>query len=321
MKTMVYEVGTGWKIVETVGHLKGDGNGHIQDFITVTPELARLFLSKNVNRRIKKVKVEQMRRDMRSGNWKTVSDQLAFSFEGDLKNGQHRLTALIEEGVSLKFSVIYGCTDEDMAKIDCGTSRSLYDVYKINARSNQEEGELEKFGVSISTFVRRQTITNMPRKATRDEEMKFIEEYAEIFAWAESIFRAPDLKKPAVSWNVGNDIGAAFARAYLYYKDNPSKLDRLETLAKALVNEDIYDLLKASKKPEDSAFACYVHYLANPNKFIKSHNKQDQNARTDRYRKTEKAIALFVDKTYIKILRDEKEWEERFPLPCELEGK
>lgn len=279
-------------------------------FGKVTPAIAKMLLGANVNRPIKMGKVEQMVRDMKSGEWRTATDQIGISIEGDLNNGQHRFTAVILSETEQTFSFLFGCTKEDMEKIDSGTSRTLFDVATLNGV------ELGKYGVSLATFLRRQTIQFMQRRATRSEEIDFINRHMDILQTVEAIFRDPNRKSPAVNWNVGNDVGAAFVRAFAHYSDNPAKIERLKIFAYGLSHDEDYKLLMSDSNSENSAFELLSRYLTEEN------GNQGQTSRTRRYRKTEKAIASFVERKPIKRLMDENEgWKERFELLCETEAR
>lgn len=309
-KIMVLNFNTGtWEEVESLNHVHGDGKGHIQIFGKVTPELAKKLLERNNNRDIKPAKIDQMARDMKSKKWFLSSDQICFSPNGDLLNGQHRLGALIKSNTAQEFSCMFGCSDEDMRVYDSGTSRSLFDVSKLS------EIQLSKFGVGIARFMRRQTIQYLLQRATREEEISFIMEYIDIFRWAEKMFRNPEYKNREVSWEIGNDVGSAFARAYLTYKNIPEKLNRLETLARGLANGEDWKLLVSSELPENSSFGC-LNRLLN-----EMYGNQGQTARNARYRKTEKVILAFVEKIPTKMIKEDHFWEERFLLPCELQAK
>lgn len=69
----------------------------------ITPEDAQRLLESNTeNRKISNGTVEAYADDMLSGNWdESVGDAISIDEEGTLRNGQHRLTAIVQSGVSI----------------------------------------------------------------------------------------------------------------------------------------------------------------------------------------------------------------------------
>ncbi|MGE0709137.1 MAG: hypothetical protein AB7N76_19470 [Planctomycetota bacterium] len=91
----------------------------------VTPERARALLASNTfNRPLRKRLVAQYAEDMRCGRWQLNGEPVLVSAEGVLLNGQHRLHAVIESGVSVWLYVTRGVAQEAFASIDTGGKRS-----------------------------------------------------------------------------------------------------------------------------------------------------------------------------------------------------
>lgn len=94
----------------------------------ITPERARELLNLNTeNRRLRPSKVRDYARDMTLGRWKLTGESLIMNGTRIL-NGQHRLHACIEAGVSFETLVVYGISADVMPAIDKGLSRSLADT-------------------------------------------------------------------------------------------------------------------------------------------------------------------------------------------------
>lgn len=84
------------------------GNVNYMGTMVITPEIANEMLKHNfVNRKINKERVHVYAHDMKNGNWGGVIDGLSLQFdkEENLLNGQHRLRAIIESGVSLEMFI------------------------------------------------------------------------------------------------------------------------------------------------------------------------------------------------------------------------
>ena len=102
---------------------------------TFTPSYANRVLSKiNVgNRKISKQRVAEYKKDMLSGNWRFNGDSIRVNDAGILIDGQHRLTAVVESGVSCEFLVIKGIATSAKHTIDTGKGRTGGDALAIQA--------------------------------------------------------------------------------------------------------------------------------------------------------------------------------------------
>lgn len=77
----------------------------------ITPEIAAEYLKKNVRNYRKKMNRNVIRKyasDMKAGLWELNGEAIEFDDEGFLKNGQHRLAAIIMSGTTVKIAVIRG---------------------------------------------------------------------------------------------------------------------------------------------------------------------------------------------------------------------
>lgn len=98
------------------------------ELVFVTPEIAKKWLDRNKNnRKLKKHRVSKLRLDLRNDRFKTTHQGVAFNCNGDLKDGQHRLTAIAEEGIGAWLMVTTGLQDDAIPVIDRGGSRSVQD--------------------------------------------------------------------------------------------------------------------------------------------------------------------------------------------------
>jgi len=98
----------------------------------ITPEQATKWLEGNVhNRALRDSTVMRYARDMKAGKWLLTHQAIAFNDEGVLIDGQHRLFAVIEAGVTVSMMVAWGVVDEAQAVIDGGLVRSAVDQIKL----------------------------------------------------------------------------------------------------------------------------------------------------------------------------------------------
>ncbi len=101
--------------------------------ILVTPELAAKWLLKNTsNRAVRKGRVKAFARDMKAGAWSFNPQPISFGTDDGILDGQHRLLAIIESGVSVQMAVWFDVPVASRSVMDLGTPRGLRDVAGIS---------------------------------------------------------------------------------------------------------------------------------------------------------------------------------------------
>lgn len=106
----------------------------ITEVWTITPERAKFYL-KNLsrdNRTINKSRVTFYANQMKEGQWQLNGETIIFSDKDTLLNGYHRMHAVIEAGVPIKFLVVRNVDEESFKTIDTGRSRNAADVYRMS---------------------------------------------------------------------------------------------------------------------------------------------------------------------------------------------
>jgi hypothetical protein len=92
----------------------------------VTPELAHEWLGVNFsNRHLEKDDVQRYARDMEAGNWRLTGEAIKFSWEGNLRDGQHRLHAVIRSGAKVPMLVVRGLDPKAQFNMDSGRKRTV----------------------------------------------------------------------------------------------------------------------------------------------------------------------------------------------------
>jgi len=100
--------------------------------VEVTPDTAAKWLGQNIgNRNLRRQKVLQYARDMRESNWQLSGQAIQFDWDGRLIDGQHRLEAVIESGVTIQALVVKGLDPRSREVIDTGAKRSASDALKF----------------------------------------------------------------------------------------------------------------------------------------------------------------------------------------------
>lgn len=96
--------------------------------LSITPQLAKEMLNANeVNRKVSRDRVERYKRAMCKGAWAFIGDPIRQSTEGRILDGQHRLTAIEESGVTVTLVVIRGIPEDHQKYMDAGRARKAAD--------------------------------------------------------------------------------------------------------------------------------------------------------------------------------------------------
>lgn len=99
---------------------------------TITPEIAVEYLKHNKeNRKFRPGVAKRYADDMKFGKWQLTPQGISFYENGDLADGQHRLSAIVDSGCTVDMQVTYGvpmeCTIQDR-----GAKRSTGDILHMN---------------------------------------------------------------------------------------------------------------------------------------------------------------------------------------------
>lgn len=98
----------------------------------ITLEIAVEYLKKNLsNRNIQRNTVKNYARDMKNGCWQLTPAGISFYENGMLADGQHRLYAVIEAGVSIEMYVTYGVPNTSSI-FDRGRIRTVANIMSMN---------------------------------------------------------------------------------------------------------------------------------------------------------------------------------------------
>lgn len=92
---------------------------------TITPERAAHYLKRNVDnyRKLSKSKVALYADEMKAGKWQLNGEGIVLDDTGKLKNGQHRLAAIMMAGIPITMTVTTGVS-ENVTIYDNGMART-----------------------------------------------------------------------------------------------------------------------------------------------------------------------------------------------------
>jgi hypothetical protein len=103
------------------------------ELVKVTPLMAENFLKYNpVNRKVSQRNVSFLSKQMEKGLFLENGESIVFDKNNILKDGQHRLMAIIKSGKSYHIPIVRGVVGDTMATYDTGKNRSAGDVLSIS---------------------------------------------------------------------------------------------------------------------------------------------------------------------------------------------
>jgi hypothetical protein len=104
--------------------------------VTIGPDLARYYLSKNKKNRLFNAKhVHFLANEIRTGNWKLNGDTIVLNDER-LIDGQHRLMAVLMADLPITTLLVTGVSSDVFDTIDIGKKRTSADVLHIEGEKH-----------------------------------------------------------------------------------------------------------------------------------------------------------------------------------------
>lgn len=111
-------------------------------FEDVTPSLAASYLKHNIstNRTIRKALVDRYAADMKSGHWSPASGSVMFDHLGNLVDGQHRMSAVVQAGITVRMKMESIPEGASLEGIDRGRSRTIGDLLELRGLADKGHG-------------------------------------------------------------------------------------------------------------------------------------------------------------------------------------
>lgn len=104
---------------------------------TIGVKEAAEFLQFNTcNRPLSRRVVEHLSNEMLQGRWKFNGETIVFDSEGVLRNGQHRLNAILKARWRAQFLVVRGINPNAFSTMDCGKTRNGQDALALLGHQN-----------------------------------------------------------------------------------------------------------------------------------------------------------------------------------------
>lgn len=185
--------------------------------VMVTPEMATRWLERNkANRPLRLHKVDQYARDMQGGKWE-LTGTIEFDTNGDLIQGQHRLSAVVKSGCTVGMFVLRGISPDAQRVMDSGIARTAAD--------NLHMDKGIKNAVAVASIARQRVSAelNCATKAVSNSEIaEYVERHPDI-SFAASIAvkysRGCDIAPTTVglaAWMIADVHGWAVAEEFFY---------------------------------------------------------------------------------------------------------
>jgi hypothetical protein len=96
---------------------------------TVTPELAKTWLERGgTNRSTSPRRVRKYAAAMRRGEWQLTGEAIKLNADSQVRDGKHRLEAVVESGVSIQSLVVRNLDEGAFDVLDSGRPRSTSDI-------------------------------------------------------------------------------------------------------------------------------------------------------------------------------------------------
>ncbi len=158
----------------------------VMSTVSVNPEMAQAFLGNNWdrNRFLRDSRVGGWKRDMESGNWRLSHQGIAFDKDGNLIDGQHRMSALaaIEDPeFTAEFTVFhYNVVCDALGVFDIGLARSAADGMVTTGIIERENSRM----VASVAAALRSGISRSLTSPTHDEIRETLTTYRDELDWA-----------------------------------------------------------------------------------------------------------------------------------------
>ncbi len=102
-------------------------------FMMITPDIAKSMLATSTgNRKLRRSHVKDLSEAILRGEWRPTNQGIGFDDNGILKDGHHRLNAVIRANQPIQIQVTFGMPSNAVEVIDCNIVRTYADRMTIN---------------------------------------------------------------------------------------------------------------------------------------------------------------------------------------------
>jgi hypothetical protein len=118
-------------------HIARAKSGMKQELMLVDQRMAlAMWTLLGPNRSLRGTKIKRYHKIMDDGRWESTHQGMMFDTTGRLRDGQHRLGAMLKYGKPLQIWVCFGCDPKAFEAVDQGEKRTASDLYSIDKIPN-----------------------------------------------------------------------------------------------------------------------------------------------------------------------------------------
>lgn len=179
------------------------------EILDVTPEMAGEWLRRNNhNRRFRAGVANKYARDMQHGLWIFNGEPIQIDWNGNIQNGQHRLTAVEKSMTTQKFLVVSNLPPEAQETMDSGAKRTPGDVLGLRGyRDGRTLASISRLALQVELSP---TVARDTRNWTTGEITNRIERDPYMIKVAEEIL--PTIPRPVTLMLTKSVLGYAMYR-------------------------------------------------------------------------------------------------------------
>lgn len=258
----------------------------------VGADLAARWLEGNThNRPIHQSRVDQYAADMKAGRWRLTHQGIAFDVNNILRDGQHRLWAVLNSGCTIRIPVTFNLAVDCIEQIDDIKARTVCDRMNISGRF--DEARISTNQVSV--------LRAMVRGLKPNRRIPYADECRLMTAHLPAVrFALERLTTGRVKGVSSPTVCAVVARAW--YSQELANLERF------------CEILRTGMAGDDEAVVIVLRdYLS------KLDRSRNTSVMRDIYGRVERALHCYLSGRNVTVLRPCQ--AEMFPLPEEKGAK
>ncbi len=179
------------------------------EFVMLTTKMAQALIDNiwtedDGNRSLKEWVKDNYKRDILNGAWVPSDESIGIDLNGNVYNGRHRMTALVESGIEYPFYITFNALEQAKFTVDSGAKRTTAEKLKLVVDM--------PLGSKTSSFCKALMNSGEKNKFTETEIATFASQWQPLLAWVKEF--VPNQKV---------EVQAAIAKAYLMF--GPEKIE------------------------------------------------------------------------------------------------
>ena len=166
---------------------------------TITPEQALVYIdSMPGNRPIRQNEVNRIADAIRSNGYHSTTTPLHFDTQGRLRNGEHRMWAVVNANEAATFLVVHNVTEDELHQIDIGATRTPADMLTMDKGVSKTRSKLLAAAlVALYQYERGEDPSRNFGAATNQELLAFYDLHPRMLDSVEYISTQPAVKRLA----------------------------------------------------------------------------------------------------------------------------